>query len=68
VVPNVIGAKLATAKARIKARHCRVGKVSYVQSTKKKNGKVIKESPKASRRLGNNGKVKLWLGKGPRKH
>ncbi|HEX4718261.1 MAG TPA: S8 family serine peptidase, partial [Thermoleophilaceae bacterium] len=68
VVPNVIGAKLATAKARIKARHCRVGKVSYVKSTKKKKGKVIKESPKASRRLGNNGKVKLWLGKGPRKH
>ena len=66
VVPNVIGAKLATAKATIKARHCRLGKLTYVKSTKKKKGKVVVESPKAGKRLGSNAKVNLWFGKGPR--
>jgi subtilisin family serine protease len=67
VVPNVIGARLATAKARIKARHCRVGKVGYIRSTKKRKGKVVVESPKPGKRLGSNAKVNLWLGKGPRR-
>ena len=66
VVPSVLGAKLATAKARIKARHCRVGKLTYIKSTKKKD-KVLREVPKAGKRLGNNAKVNLWLGKGPAK-
>ena len=68
VVPNVIGAKLAAAKARIKARHCRVGKLSYVTSTKKRQGKVLKERPSRGKRLDNNARVSLWLGKGPKKH
>jgi subtilisin family serine protease len=67
VVPKVIGAKLATAKTRIKARHCRVGKLTYIKSTKRKKGKVIRELPKAGKRLGNNARVNLWLGKGPAK-
>ena len=67
-VPNVIGKKLATAKSRIKARHCRLGKLSYVKSTRKQKGKVVKESPKAGKRLGSNAKVNLWFGKGPAKH
>jgi beta-lactam-binding protein with PASTA domain len=67
VVPKVIGAKLATAKARIKARHCRVGKLTYIKSTKRKKGKVIRELPRAGKRLGNNARVNLWLGKGPAK-
>ncbi len=67
VVPNVIGAKLATAKAKIKARHCRVGKLTYIKSAKKKKGKVLRELPKAGKRLGNSAKVNLWLGKGPAK-
>ena len=67
VVPSVLGAKLATAKARIKARHCRVGKLTYIKSTKKKKDKVLREVPKAGKRLGNNAKVNLWLGKGPAK-
>jgi hypothetical protein len=66
VVPNVIGAKLATAQARIKARNCRVGKLTYVKSTKKKKGKVIRESPNPGKHLGSNAKVDLWLGKGPK--
>jgi beta-lactam-binding protein with PASTA domain len=66
-VPNVIGSKLGTATARIRARHCRVGTLTYIKSTKKKKGKVISESPKAGKHLGNNAKVNLWLGKGPRR-
>jgi subtilisin family serine protease len=64
VVPSVIGAKLATAKAKIKSRHCRTGKVNYIKSTKRKKGKVLKETPKAGKRLGNGAKVNLWLGRG----
>jgi hypothetical protein len=67
VVPNVIGMKLTAAKTKIKARQCRLGKVTYVKSTKRKKGRVIKESPKAGRRLGNSSKVNLTLGKGPRR-
>jgi subtilisin family serine protease len=68
VVPNVIGVKLATAKAKIKARHCRAGKLTYVKSTTKKKGKVVVEKPKAGKRLGNDAKVSLWIGKGPKRH
>ena len=64
MAPNLVGAKLATAKARIKARHCRAG-LRYVKSTRKKRGKVVKESPKAGKRLASGAKVNLWLGKGP---
>jgi thermitase len=65
VVPNVRGKKLGAASATIKGRHCKVGRVAYVKSTKKKKGKVVRESPAPGRRLGNNAKVNLWLGKGP---
>jgi subtilisin family serine protease len=64
VVPNVIGSKLGTASAKIKARHCRVGKVAYLKSTKKRKGKVILESPKPGKHLKRNAKVNLWLGRG----
>ena len=64
LVPNVIGSKLVTARARIKARHCRVGKLAYVKSTKKRKGRVVRESPAPGRHLGGNATVKLWLGKG----
>jgi beta-lactam-binding protein with PASTA domain len=67
VVPNVIGSRVGTATARIRARHCRVGKLTYVKSTKKKKGKVVGESPRPGRRLGNNAKVNLVLGRGPRR-
>ncbi len=65
VVPNVRAKKLGAASATIKSHHCKVGHVSYVKSTKKKKGKVIRESPAPGKRLGNNAKVNLWLGKGP---
>ncbi len=64
VVPNVVGRKLGAARATINSRHCKVGHVRYVKSTKRKSGKVVRESPASGRRLGNNAKVSLWLGRG----
>ena len=67
LVPNVIGKKVGAAATALKKRHCRVGKVTYVKSTKKKKGKVIRERPGAGKRLGNNAKVGLWVGRGPKR-
>ena len=64
LVPNVVGKKLAKARASIKTRHCKVGHVRYVKSTKKKKGKVMRESPGPGKRLGNSAKIKLWVGRG----
>ena len=66
VVPNVVGKKLGAAKVKIKARHCKVGKLRYVKSTKKKRGRVVREKPASGKHLGNNAKVSLWIGRGPR--
>jgi subtilisin family serine protease len=63
-VPNVLGKRLASARASITKRHCRVGKVRYVKSSQKRKGKVVRESPAAGKRLGNSGKVNIWLGRG----
>jgi beta-lactam-binding protein with PASTA domain len=67
VVPNVIGMRLAKARAKITSRKCRLGKLTYVKSTRKKKGRVLKETPKAGRRLGTNAKVALTIGTGPRR-
>jgi thermitase len=66
VVPNVVGKKLGAAKVKIKARHCKVGKLHYVKSAKKKKGRVVKEAPASGKHLGSNAKVSLWIGRGPR--
>jgi beta-lactam-binding protein with PASTA domain len=64
VVPNVLHMKLAKAKARIRARHCRVGKVTRKHSSAHNRGRVIKQNPKASRRKRPNGfRVKLTVGR-----
>ena len=64
LVPNVVGKKLAKARASIVKRHCKVGHVRYAKSTRKKKGKVLRESPRAGKRLGNSTKINLWLGRG----
>jgi subtilisin family serine protease len=65
VVPRVVGKKLAAARRTIASRHCRVGKVRYAKSTKKRKGHVVRESPSAGRHLGASARVNLWIGKGP---
>jgi beta-lactam-binding protein with PASTA domain len=65
-VPKVVGLKLKKAKARIRKRHCRVGKITRRHSTFAKKGRVVRQIPKASKRKRPNGfRVKLVVGKGP---
>jgi beta-lactam-binding protein with PASTA domain len=64
VVPNVLHLKLAKAKARLKARHCRAGAVTKKHSSAANRGRVIKQSPKASSKKRPNGfRVRLTVGK-----
>jgi beta-lactam-binding protein with PASTA domain len=64
VVPNVLRLKLAQAKAKIRRRHCGVGKVTRKHSSAHNHGRVIKQSPKASARKRANGfRVKLTVGR-----
>jgi beta-lactam-binding protein with PASTA domain len=56
--------KLAKAKARLKARHCRAGKITRRHSSAHNRGRVIKQSPKASSKKRPNGfRVRLTVGK-----
>jgi beta-lactam-binding protein with PASTA domain len=62
----VVGLKLAKAKARIRARHCRVGRITRKTSTLRKKGRVLSQSPKPGKVLNNGARVNLKVGKGPR--
>jgi beta-lactam-binding protein with PASTA domain len=56
--------KLAKAKAKIRRRHCGVGKISRKHSRPANRGRVIKQSPKASSKKRRNGfKVNLTVGR-----
>jgi hypothetical protein len=65
VVPNLKRTPLATAKRRIVAAHCRVGRVKSVRS-KTKKGLVIAQSPRADRRLAAGSRVNLVVSHGKR--
>ena len=66
-VPKVVGLKLAKARSKIVRAHCKVGKVRKKFSRRRKKGKVIAQKPKAGKTLPANSKVRLTVGKGPRK-
>ena len=57
--------KLAKAKAKIRARHCRVGQVTRKHSSQRLKGRVLSQSPKAGKVLRNGARVNLKVGKGP---
>jgi hypothetical protein len=67
VVPKVTGKTLAKARRLVAPRHCRVGSVRHVRSTRKRKGRVVRQSPAPGRRLAAGARVNLWLGKGPRR-
>ena len=67
MVPKVVGKTLRAATTALRSHHCTLGKVTRITSTKRKKGHVLRESPAAGKHLGNNAKVNLWLGKGPRR-
>jgi PASTA domain/IPT/TIG domain len=62
VVPNLAGKKLSTAKSRLKAAACKLGKVTKKKGATTKTGKVVKQSPKAAKVLAAGTKVKVTLG------
>ena len=56
--------KVAKAKAKIRKRHCGVGKITKRHSNAASRGRVLKQSPKASAKKRANGfRVKLTVGK-----
>jgi Ca2+-binding RTX toxin-like protein len=66
VVPRVVGKTLARARAAIRKGRCRVGKINRRFSTRRKKGRVLRQSPVGGRRLAVGAKVSLTIGKGPR--
>jgi hypothetical protein len=62
-VPYVLGQPLATAKAKITRAHCRVGTVTRVASRKKEN-RVVAQSPRPYRRLKKGARVNLKVSRG----
>jgi beta-lactam-binding protein with PASTA domain len=63
----VVGNTLSRAKSRIRHNHCSVGRVTRKFSSNRLKGHVIKQSPRAGRRLANGHKVNLTVGKGARR-
>jgi hypothetical protein len=62
-VPKIIGKKLTLAKAFLKVRSCRVGKVTHVLSKKGKKGRVISQSAKPGVRLAFDAKINIKIKK-----
>jgi beta-lactam-binding protein with PASTA domain len=60
-VPNVIGMRLNAAKARIRARRCRVGTVRRVRS--RRIGRVVGQSPRGGAVRAVNFRVNLRVGR-----
>jgi beta-lactam-binding protein with PASTA domain len=60
-VPRVIGLKLGKAKARIRAKHCSVGRV--LRSRSRRIGRVIGQSPRAGAIRRRGFPVKLVVGR-----
>jgi hypothetical protein len=63
VVPRVAGKPLAKAWRRVVASHCRPGNVRRVRSTKKRKGRVLRQSPSAGKQLPSDSKVNLTVGR-----
>ncbi|HEU0317474.1 MAG TPA: PASTA domain-containing protein, partial [Solirubrobacteraceae bacterium] len=51
VVPKVVGLTLARARAAIKKRHCRSGRVARAFSKKVRRGRVLAQHPRAGKHL-----------------
>jgi hypothetical protein len=67
LVPAVVGKTLARAKAAIKGRHCRSGRVTRAYSKKVRKGRVLAQRPKAGKHLENGARVNLVVSRGRRR-
>jgi beta-lactam-binding protein with PASTA domain len=63
----VVGKTLAAAKSKLRAHHCRPGKITRRASSARKRNHVLAQSPHAGRRLANGARVSLVVGKGGRR-
>ena len=61
LVPRVIGLKLPKARVRIRRAHCAVGQISRARSGRV--GRVIRQRPRAGRRLPRGARVSLVVGR-----
>jgi uncharacterized protein (DUF2147 family) len=64
-VPNVVGMLLGKAVVRIAHAHCRPGRVIRTPSSKALKNRVLAQNPKPGKKLKNDAKVNLTVGKGP---
>ena len=67
LVPRVVGLRLRKAKQRIAKAHCRTGKVTRKPSSRKKKGRVLAQRPAPGKDLKSGAKVRLTVGRGPKK-
>ena len=62
-VPKLVGQKLKAAKSRITKAFCRVGKITKKKASKRKRGRVLKQSIRAGKLVNAHTKIKLTVGK-----
>ena len=61
-MPNVVGQKLAKAKAKIVSRHCRVGKITRAHASANKKGRVLAQRPKGGANRPKGTRIALKVG------
>ena len=61
-MPNVVGQKLAKAKAKIVSRHCRVGKITRAHASAAKKGRVLAQRPRGVANRPKGTKIALKVG------
>jgi hypothetical protein len=66
-VPKVVGKSLTKAKALIKQRRCRLGRVTHVYSRANKKGIVVAQSRRPGRTLPRGSKIDLVVSRGRRR-
>ena len=62
LVPKLKGKKLKSAKKKLKAGDCKLGKVKKLEGATAKTAKIVKQNPKAGKALSPGSKVSLKLG------
>ena len=66
IVPKLKGLKLKAVKKKLRAAHCKLGKVKRQYSKHVRKGRVLSQRPKAGTLLANQAKVRVTLSRGPR--
>jgi PASTA domain-containing protein/List-Bact-rpt repeat protein len=62
-VPKLVGQKLRTAESKLTKAYCRVGRIAKKKTTKRRRGRVLRQSIRAGKLVNAYTKVKLTVGK-----